>query len=291
MIFVTGASGNVGREVVSQLKTRLINFRVGRRPNSLNANQADNSSVVFDYLDPDTFGAAVKGCKAVFLLRPPAISNTKATLNVFIDIARRELVEHFVFISVAGAASNPILPHHAVEQNLVAHKTGWTILRPGFFAQNLGDAYREDIRTDSRIYVPAGAARVAFVDARDVATVAVMALTDTARHNGKAYTLTGPQALAFDEVATMLSQVLGRSIAYEPANIASYMGHLRARGVPLTQMLVQTALHVGLRFGQAETVDPTLAQLLGGNLHSVSDYVLANKILWSQPTSSVLAQP
>lgn len=258
MIFVTGASGNVGREVVRELKKLKIKFRVGVRADDQNTQVGNTSSVVFDFLDPSTFSAAVEGCKAVFLLRPPAISNTKATLNVLIDIARRSGVKHIVFISVAGAARNPLVPHHAVEQHLIAGPTDWTILRPGFFTQNLGDAYREDIRHDSRIYLPAGSARVAFIDARDIAAVAVTALTNPAEYSRKTYMLTGPQALSFAEVTAILSENLDRAIIYQPASILGYMWHLLARGMPITQVLVQTILHVGLRFGQAEIVDDTL---------------------------------
>jgi uncharacterized protein YbjT (DUF2867 family) len=284
MILVTGASGNVGRAVVDCLQSRQIPFRIGsRQPNSVRP-EAGIEVVPFNFLDPTTFRSAAQGCNAVFLLRPPAISNTQKTLNPFIDEARAAGVKQIVFVSVAGAADNPMVPHHAVEQHLRQGPPDWTILRPGFFAQNLGDAYREDIVQSDRIFVPAGAGKVAFIDARDIAAVAVKALVDPIPHRAQTYVLTGSEALTFAEVANNLSAELARSIIYQPASIPGYGLHLLRRGLPPVQVLVQTVLHVGLRFGQAEAVDETLAKLLEHSPRSLRDYVRDHRNLWLRPT-------
>jgi uncharacterized protein YbjT (DUF2867 family) len=280
MILITGASGNVGKEVVQVLGSRQVAFRVGaRKPDSAPA-CTGGDTVRFDFLDVRTYGPAVDGCDTVFLLRPPAIANTKQTLNRFLDVARRSGVDQVVFVSVAGAASNPLVPHHAVEQHLRAGPTGWTVLRPGFFAQNLGDAYRNDIRYDNRIFVPAGAGRIAFIDVRDLAEVAVSALTNPAAHRGQMYTLTGAHALSFKQVAHILSTELARTIQYQPASIPRYMAHLARRGMPLTQILVQTILHVGLSFGQAQAISASLEDLLGHPPRTMHDYVRDHREVW-----------
>lgn len=272
-IFVTGGSGNVGREVVAALRRRSAVIRVGDR-------SLAQGDVRFDFYDPTTYADAVVGCDAVFLLRPPAISNTKATLNRFIDVARAAGVAQIVFVSVAGAETNTIVPHHAVEVYLRGGPPGWTILRPGFFAQNLESAYRDDICHDDRIYVPAGRGRVAFIDTRDLAAVAVEALLEPVTHAGQSYTLTGPAALTFTEVARLLSAAIGRPIRYEQASTIGYTLHLLNAGLPVAQALVQTVLHVGLRYGQAETVDPTAARLIGRAPLTMYDYVRDHREQW-----------
>jgi uncharacterized protein YbjT (DUF2867 family) len=283
-ILVTGGSGNVGKEVVRHLQSRQVPFQIGERKPTLETTSQGVKTVRFDFLDPSTYAPAVVGCDAVFLLRPPAIANTKKTLNVFIDVARASGVSQIVFISVAGAGDNPIVPHHAVEQHLRAGQEGWTILRPGFFAQNIGDAYRQDIVNDNRIFLPAGAGRVAFLDVRDLAEVAVNALIAPANYRGQTYTLTGPEAYSFAEVASILSQELShgdrRTIKYQPASILAYGWHLFRRGMPPAQILVQTILHVGLRFGQAESVNTSLTELLGHRSHTLRDYIRDRVALW-----------
>ncbi len=203
----------------------------------------------------------------------------------FLDRAWTRGVEHIVFLSVAGADTNRWVPHHAVEQHLMNSERSWTLLRPGFFAQNLQDAYRRDIVEDDRLHVPAGRARVAFVDVADVAEVAASAFADPAAHRGRSHLLTGGEALTFDEVANVLTQHLGRSIRYEAASLPGYARHLRRdRGLPWAQIAVQTVLHVGLRLGQGETIDPTLQTLLGRRPRTVNEYVRDHAVLWRSPS-------
>ena len=282
VILVTGATGNVGREVVRALRARNLRARAADRdPSRARAILGEDVEAVrLDYRDPTTFAAA-DGARALFLLRPPAIADVEHTLLPFIDEARRRGVQYIVFLSVAGAGKNRLVPHHAVERHL-APTSGWTVLRPGFFAQNFGDAYRRDIVEDARIYVPAGRGRAAFVDVRDVAELAATILASPQGHERRAYTLTGPEAIDFAGAASCLSEALGRPIRYEPASILGYVRHLRGRGMPWAQVGVQAVLHAGLRFGQAERVDPTLERLLGRRPRTVREYVQDHRATWER---------
>jgi uncharacterized protein YbjT (DUF2867 family) len=280
LVLVSGASGNVGREVVRACLARGLRVRAADRDQDRARQVRDVERTTLDYRNPATFSAAAEGADALFLLRPPAIANVRDTLLPFVDEARRRGVRQVVFLSVAGAAKNKLVPHHAVEQHLLLRSAGWTILRPGFFAQNFGDAYRRDIVEDSRVYVPARGGRVAFVDVRDLAEVAASAFASPAEHDGRAYTLTGPEAIDFETAASLLTDALGREIRYEPAGILGYLLHLRRRKMPWAQIGVQTVLHAGLRFGQAEHVDPTLERLLGRRPRTLREYIGDHRSLW-----------
>ena len=280
-ILLTGASGNVGREVRVSLRARGAAVRLATRDGRADDLSDDENAVRLDLRDPATFGAAVEGCGALFLLRPPAIADTRATLVPLVDAARAAGVGQVVFLSVAGAGRNPLVPHHAVERHLQDGPGAWTILRPGFFAQNIGTAYRADVVQDDRLYVPAGRGRVAFVDLRDVGEVAARALLAPEDFAGQALTLTGPEAVTFDDVAALLSAATGRAVRYDAASVAGYVRHLRRGGMGWPQALVQTVLHVGLRFGQAARVDPTLGAVLGHRPRGVADYVRDHAALWT----------
>jgi uncharacterized protein YbjT (DUF2867 family) len=207
----------------------------------------------------------------------------RPTINAFIDAAVEAGVGHVVFSSVAGADTNRIVPHHRIETHLAASRLGWTVLRPGFFAQNLGTSYRTDIRDHDRIHVPAGDGEVAFVDTRDVGELAAIVLADPTPHAGRGYTLTGPRAVTFGEVAALLTDALGRPIRYEPATIGGYLRHLGSRDLPVAQQVVQTVLHVGLRRDAAAPVDPTLGRLLGRSARDIADHVADHLVLWARP--------
>jgi uncharacterized protein YbjT (DUF2867 family) len=280
-VLVTGATGNLGGAAARALLAAGLPVRVaGTDPNRLRDLFPGAEPVRLDLKEPRTFNDAVTGVGAVFLIRPPAVSRVGPTLNALIDVAERNDVKHVVFVSVTGADTNRVVPHHRVEKHLYASGLPWTILRPGFFAQNLADAYRGDIRTDDRIFLPAGEGRVAFVDTRDIGDVAAAVLADPAAHHRAGYTLTGPEAIGFDTVAALLTDALGRKIRYQPAGIAAYLRHLRRRRLPLAQCLVQTVLHTGLRRGQAERVDPTLTRLLNRPPRTMAQYVHEHRELW-----------
>ncbi|MCK6531070.1 NmrA family NAD(P)-binding protein [Myxococcota bacterium] len=280
-ILVTGATGNVGREVVRCLVAQGLPVRAAAR--SLGEIRRvlwpDVDAVSLDFERAETFDAAVRGARGLFLLRPPAIARVEDTLNVLADRAVAAGVGHVVFLSVAGADRQRWVPHHAVERHLATLGAPATLLRAGFFAQNLGDAYRQDIRERGEIVVPAGRGRVAFVDVRDLAEVAALAFAD-ASLRGQAWTLTGPEAVSFDELAEVLARALGREIRYVPASVLGYVLHLRRRVLPWGRIAIQTVLHVGIRFGQAEAVDPALERLLGRRPRTVTDYVRDHVHLW-----------
>ncbi len=278
---MVGATGNVGRGVVEGLDRLGVAARpAGTDPQRTSDAFPGHEVARLDLSDPVTFGPALRGARSMFLLRPPPVARVGPTLNALVDEAARQDVAHVVFSSVAGADTNMVVPHHRVETHLRSSGLPYTILRPGFFAQNLGDAYRRDISDDDRIFLLAGDARVAFVDTADVAEVAARVLADPTPHLGAGYHLTGPAAVTFNEVTAVLSGALGRQIRYEPSSVWGYVRHLRRRRHPLVQIAVQTTLHVGLRRGDAETVDPTLGRLLGRPPRTLAEYVADHVELW-----------
>lgn len=291
LTLVTGASGNVGAAVVDDLVARGMGVRTGEPDPARVGDRAPGvktgaEAVRLDLTDPATFAPALSGVDRVFLIRPPAIARVGPTINAFIDAAVAAGVAHVVFSSVAGAETNRIVPHHRIETHLTSSGIGWTLLRPGFFAQNLATAYRTDIREDDRLYVPAGDGRVAFVDTRDVGELAAIVMADPAPHADRAYTLTGPRAVTFAEVVALLTAILERPIRYEPASIVGYVRHLGHQGLPVPQRLVQTLLHAGLRRGDAEQVDPTLGRLLGRPARHLADYISDHVHLWDRSADS-----
>ena len=281
-VLVVGASGNVGGAVVRSLLAAGLPVRAaGTDVTALERRYPGVQAVRLDLHDPATFAPALVGVGGLFLLRPPPISRVGPTLNALLDVAERGGVDHVVFSSVTGADTNRVVPHHRVETHLRASSLSWTILRPGFFAQNLADAYRTDIVDDDRIFLPAGSGRAAFIDTRDIGDVAAVVFADPGAHRGAGYTLTGGQAVDFDEVAAILTRELDRPIRYEAATVLGYLSHLRRRGLPVPLVAVQTILHTGLRRGQGEAVDPTMAGLLGRAPRNLAQYVHDHRSTWS----------
>jgi uncharacterized protein YbjT (DUF2867 family) len=266
-ILVTGATGNVGREMVmATIEARLPATAAILRPQNARGIPSGFPTVPLDFLDRDTWSAALDGHDAVFLVRPPAIADVQHNLIPFIDLAYASGVRHIVFVSVAGADRNRFVPHAKVEAHLAGCGNAYSNLRPGFFAQNLQD----------RIILPAGRAEVNWIDVRDVAEVAALIFANPELHRGKSYSLTGPRAVNLDHVARLLSEATGRRIDYEAVSIARYVLHLHRRGLPKGAIVIQTILHALLRFGQGAKYDATLEQLLGCPARSIETYIREN---------------
>lgn len=237
-----------------------------------------------DFHDQRTFEPAMSGLKCLFLMRPPAIGDVERRIFPLIDIAVTAGVERIVFLSVSGAETRAYLPHAKIEAHLdqLVSRTGMKvgILRPGFFAQNLLSAYREDIQHDGRLYVCAAAGRVAFVDTDDVGAVGARALTQGIL-DGKAATLTGATALTFDDVAALLSEALGRHIVYTRASIPGFFCHrVFHRGSGLIEAVVITALHAGLRRGDGENTSRSIGDLLGRPATPLADVISRHLDAW-----------
>jgi len=279
-VLVTGATGNVGAPLVEAL-------RAAGRPVIAAGPSGDHerSDGVgyrrLDFEDATTFGPALDGVGSVFLMRPPQISDTKRFIRPFIAAMADAGISHTVFLSLMGV--NRAMPHWQVEQDLRASAQAWTFLRPSFFSQNLGAAYRSDIRDHDRIRLASGRGRTSFIDTRDIADVAALALADPGPHVGQAYTLTGPEALDYHQVASMLSATLGRAITYQPIGLLRYRKELIAQGLPSAYVNVQLLINVVARLGLAKKVDPTTERLLGRPSRTLKEYIAASVDLWRPP--------
>ncbi len=280
-VLVTGSTGNAGSAVVAAGLARGLAVRAAVRHVSSFQVAGGAEPVRFDFADAATWDAALSGASGVFLLMPPGLGRLRDTILPFIERVRDRGASPIVYMSVQGAEDSRVLPHRTIETALMDGPKDWTILRPGFFAQNIGGPYRDDIREDSRIILPAGRARVAFLDVRDLGEVAADILAQPDRHLGQAYTLTGQEAPDFAEVAQVLSEEVGRPVRYEPASVPAYLRHLRTgRGLSWPQALLYARLHVGLRWGEGNRPTPDLPRLLGRPPRTVRDYVHDHRDLW-----------
>jgi uncharacterized protein YbjT (DUF2867 family) len=217
---------------------------------------------VLNFDDPQTYPAAFAGVDRLFLLRPPHISDVDRSIKPVIDYAAAHGVRQIVFLSLIGAEKNKVVPHAGIEKLLLAGTVPYTLLRAGFFMQNLSTTHRLDIIEHDDVFVPAGKGKTAFVDTRDLAAVAALALTQPG-HENKAYSLTGCEALDYGEVAAILSDVLGRPITYSDPSLLRFAWRMHARGNPWAYIGVMAAIYTTTRFGMAATVHPDLARLLG----------------------------
>jgi uncharacterized protein YbjT (DUF2867 family) len=223
-ILITGATGTVGSEVVKQLlsaKGERKNIKVAARSsNDSTFRNLGVQGLELDYNKPDTLSAALSGVDKLFLLTPFQSNMVDLTSNL-VNEAKRAGVKYIVKQSVLGAddseqAITPSRLHRQAEKVIEESGIPFTFLRPNFFMQNFVTFYSNFIKTQGAFYVPAGDAKASFVDVRDIAAVAVQALgkNGESKHIGKAYDITGAEALSYGEAAEILSKELAKKVNY-----------------------------------------------------------------------------
>lgn len=273
-ILVTGATGNVGSEVMSLLHEQGHQVRAAVRSHTGSSHSLlnDVETVKFDFKQPQTFEPAFVGINTLFLVRPPAISQVKKYIYPAIDAAQAAGVERVVFLSLLGAEHNPIVPHARIEAYIQSIGLPYTFLRPSFFMQNLSTIHREDIRDNNDIFIPAGKGKTSFIDVRDIAATAVKVMTELG-HENKAYSLTGDQALDYYQVAEIFTTVLGRQIVYTNPSIFKFAYQMYKRGLGVDFIAVMMGIYTTVRLGLAAKVTADVAQLLQKAPISMEEFV------------------
>jgi uncharacterized protein YbjT (DUF2867 family) len=284
-ILVTGATGNVGREVIHFLRERGAEVRAA----VISEEEAARLPlgvpwVLFDFGDQSTYPAAFEDVDKMFLMRPPQISDIDTYIKPAIEYAGRAGVTQIVFLSLLGAEKNPVVPHYKVEQILLAGDTPYTLLRCGFFMQNLSTTHAADIREHDDLFIPAGKGKTAFIDARDIGEVAAVTLTEQG-HNNKAYPLTGSEAFDYYEVADMMTPILGRRISYSSPSPVRFAYREWRQGTPLAFVGVMTAIYMTTRFGMADSITQDVPQLLGRAPRTLEQFIIDHNEVWQPQTA------
>jgi uncharacterized protein YbjT (DUF2867 family) len=235
-ILLTGATGTVGGAVLDRLAGAGAPLRAltrdAAKAGALRARGVE--AVVADFLQPDSLGPAVAGVGAVFLATPIHPEQVAQARNVIQAAAATGRRPRLVRLSVQKAAHDAPMrvgrQHAEVEAAVTASGLPYTLLRPQSFMQNTLAA-APTVAAEGTIYQPFGRGRLAMIDARDVGEVAAKVLTD-AGHEGQVYTLTGPAAISFDDVARALGEVLQKAVRYVDVPPEAAKAAMLRRGVP-----------------------------------------------------------
>ncbi len=286
MILVTGATGNIGSELLQQLSTMgapvrafVRDMRQARsflrsgshlRPylrslvETAGVERAGIELVEGDFSRPETFMQALEGVERLFLLMPSS-TQVEARQCSFVDAARQSGVRRIVKLSQFGAdpEARERFPryHGVVEEHIRNSGMYYTFLRPNLFMQSFFN-FRPTIAMQGVFYACAGTGRVSIVDARDIASMAVLALTEPG-HEGKTYEITGPEALTHAEMAEILSEETGTNVKYVEISPESMRHVLLDLGMPVWQADGVLEDYETYRRGEGSRITTTVEDMTG----------------------------
>ena len=276
MILVLGATGTTGGEVARQLIATGVQPRLlVRTPDKARVFEGKAEVVRGDLDDVTSLRAAMRGVEKVYLVSAGA--QLIALEGNVVDAAVAAGVRHVVKLSVATADA-PAMEfarwHGASEQKLKASGLAWTMLRPGNFMTNaLG--WAPTIKGEGKIYQPTGTGRWASIDPADIGAVAVLALT-TPRHEGQAYTLTGPESLDGAGYAAILARVLGKVVSFVDVPPGAAQRGMLDSGIPPVYVDALLDLLAAMKAGKTDVVTDTVQRVLGRGPASFESWVRRN---------------
>lgn len=290
MLVITGPTGNVGAELVELLARQSTDepWRIaGRNPGTLLLSDPRGAApevVEFDFFDRSTWGPVLAGVQSLFLLFPlPGNRAAREAIIPFLHAARDAGCQHVVYVSVFGADRARFIPHHTVEAALRTSAMSHTVLRCSFFMQNLHrhvSTHGVDIAERGEVFIPAGAGRTTFLDARDAAAVAALALRHPDQHHDVVHHLTGPAALTMTEVAAELTRELGYPVSYTNPSLVAFARRLRRRGVGWDTVGFMAVVYTLTRFGHNQPLTDDVARLLGRPPRTLADFLDDNAWRW-----------
>ena len=278
-ILVIGSKGNVGRALVEELAGAGERVRAATR----NPSQSDGAPGVepirFDYSDPSTFEPALEGCDRVFLIGPPDPAPHRV-MTPFVEAAVRDR-RKLVLMTALGSDLDESGSLRQVELALERSGSPFVILRPNWFMDNFHTFWFAPIAEAGVIPLPAADAKTSLIAAGDIGAAAAATLR-TDRYDGRAFTLTGPEALTYAEAAAVLSKAAGREIRYVPVDDETFIQSLVEAGVPGDLARYLADLFVLVREGGAAVISQDVELLTGRAPTTLTQYAQKHASAWAK---------
>ncbi|MFI6069992.1 NAD(P)H-binding protein [Actinoplanes sp. NPDC051343] len=275
MILVTGATGTIGRPLISLLARQGVAVRAVSRDPQAGALPADVEVVAGDPSRPDTIGKYLEGVTSLFL-HPRAVGDAAGDL---LALARQCSVTRVVALSAINVDDDPAEQpsrlqgdrNKEAEDAAVASGLEWVSLRPASFAVNTLRAWAPQLRAGDIVRGPYAGFTEPLIHEADVAEVAARALVDPGLA-GRKLRLTGPQALSHEDLVSIIGHVLGRPLRYQEIPAEAYRHAMVERGMSAAFVGALTARYAR-GTGAAETVTDDVEKVLGRRAHTYAEWV------------------
>ena len=261
MTLVLGGTGKTGRRVAERLQARGVPTRIGSRA----------AEPPFDWEDTSTWAPVLEDVAAVYVVFHPdlAVPGAPARIRSFVEQAVRSGASRLVLLSGRGE-------EEAQRCERVVQEAGvdWTILRASWFAQNFSEGFMRDLVLGGVVALPAGDVREPFIDAEDIADVAVAALTEPG-HANQLYELTGPRLLTFAKAVREIAAATGREIAYVSIAGEAFTSALHEQKVPNDFVALLSYLFSEVLDGRNAHLNDGVHRALGREPRDFAEYAQA----------------
>jgi uncharacterized protein YbjT (DUF2867 family) len=258
-ILVLGGTGKTGKRVAERLKQQNFTVRIGSR----------NANPSFDWNNSSNWAEVMKGIQKVYISYTPdlAVPGSVQAITTLMEAAKNAKIQKVVLLSGRGEKEA-----QACEAVVMASGIDWTVVRANWFMQNFSEGFFHESIMAGELVIPEVNAQDPFVDADDIADVAVAALTDD-RHSQKIYELTGPRVITFEKAVAIISSSIGRPISFRKVSMESYVSMLREYQLPEDYVWLVQYLFSEIMDGRNESITGDIKEVLGKDPVSFEEYV------------------
>jgi len=277
-ILITGATGNIGGEIVRQLKDRGANFVAGSSTGPIDG----MASVSIDFADKASLVKAMQGVSTVFLVLPNHPDMVEWGENL-IDAAKESGVSHIVRSSGSLADKGSSLKIEELlgttDEYLKNSGVDYTITAPSFFMQNFINFFGDDYKNGT-LYQPAGDGKIGWVDVRDIAAVNVEVLLNPKDYSGRTLTITGSENLSYAEAVQRMNHSLEKDAQYVAVPDEAAIDAMKGLGFPEFIIDLMISLNQSIRLGHSEETTSTVKSVLGRPPIGFTQFIADNKNAW-----------
>jgi uncharacterized protein YbjT (DUF2867 family) len=278
-ILITGATGNIGMEVIKYLfKCNTTNRIVAGVRNIEKAklslkNFPSLDYTVFDFEDPSTFDKSLHDIDIIFILRPPHIADINLYFKPLILKIKEHGINKVVFLSVLGAEKSKIIPHNKIEKFIVDNQLDYVFLRPSYFMQNLTTTLWSELHNQRMITLPAGNAKFNWVDIENIAEIAAMVLAKFDQYKDTCIEITGTENENFENVVATINQQIQNKIKYRVVSPFLFYKLKKKEGMETGMIVVMIMLHILPRFQKEPYISDNYEKITGNKPTTLSQFV------------------
>lgn len=282
-ILITGATGNIGTEVVHYLceldKESEIIVAVRNVENAKKkfSTLSSLSFSLFDFEKQDSFDKAFNDIDILFLLRPPHISEVDKYFQPLLQSAKNNGIEKVVFLSVQGAEKSKVIPHNKIEHLIKSIGFKYIFVRPSYFMQNLTTTLLPEIQKNQTIKLPSGQAKFNWIDVKNIGEVSAVFIKSFEKYENKAYEITGTENKNFQEVTEILSETIGTKFNFKSINPIIFYFKKRKSGIESGFASVMTILHFLPRLQKEPKISDNFNKLTGKKPTRLKEFIEREK--------------
>jgi uncharacterized protein YbjT (DUF2867 family) len=281
-ILVTGATGNVGFELINFLNQLDIKNEIiaGVRNIEKAKKQFDNFPNLifrnFDFEDSASFNNALEHVDIVFLLRPPHISDIEK-FKPLLGKIKEKGIQEVLFLSVQGAEKSKVIPHNKIESLIQETGLNYIFLRPSYFMQNLITTLKFDIQSKRKVILPSGKAKFNWIDIKNIGEACAILINKFSDYRNRAIELTGYENESFEKVVETINSQVETNLIYECVNPIKFYQIKRKDGVEKGMVMVMLLLHFLPRFQKEPRISKFYEELTGKQPTSLIEFIKREK--------------